>query len=74
MPDLSTVPTADPGRVDLWQATLVWEQIATNLAAGQTIQQAVTAANSHLIDIASQLTNPPEAWRIIGDPNVKLKP
>jgi hypothetical protein len=74
MPDLSTVPQNMPGAVDLWQATLEWEQIASNLAAGKTLQQAVAAANQFLQSIASTLASPPEAWLIIGDPSVRLKP
>ena len=74
IPDLSTAPQNLPGVVDLWQATLEWEQIAVNLAAGKTIQQAVTAANQYLQRIASQLADSPEAWLIVGDTSVQVKP
>jgi hypothetical protein len=54
---------------------LEWEQIAINLAAGQTIQQAVTAANLYLkANPTLYFTGYPQAWMVIGDQSVKLKP
>lgn len=75
MPDLSTTPDNIPGSVDLWQGAVEWEQIDINLAAGQTIQQAVADANQYIkANPAMFVTGYSQAWLIVGDPNVKLKP
>jgi hypothetical protein len=72
IPNLSILPKDNPGGVNLWQAELEWVQIASNLASGMTIQQAVTAANQYLQSIP--LLQPPQAWLVVGDPNVQLRP
>lgn len=75
MPDLTTTPDGMPGSVDLWQGAVEWEQINISLAAGQTIQQAVTAANQYIkANPTMFFTNYSQAWLIVGDPSVKLKP
>jgi hypothetical protein len=75
VPDLNASKLDNAGLVDLWHATNVWEHIATALLAGQTIQQAVDAANKWLA--GSNIVNrdhPAETWKIIGDTNVRLNP
>jgi hypothetical protein len=74
IPNLSTLPQGSPGGVDLWQSTLEWEQIATNLSNGKTVGQAVNAANQYLQSQSSRFTVPPQAWTIVGDSNVKFRP
>jgi hypothetical protein len=75
VPDLDASRLANAGLVDLWHATNVWEHIATGLLAGQTLRQAVDAANAWLlVSGIPTATHPAETWKIIGDPNVRLKP
>jgi hypothetical protein len=75
VPDLVASNLANAGLVDLWHATNVWEHKATGLLAGQTLQQAVDAANAWLlVSGIPTATHPAETWKIIGDPSVRLKP